>query len=129
MARTWSLSPTQAAARETGKCMPMGVQSGNTGILLLKAGAENRYWGLINRFDYQKNTFQMIQSIPDFKLIFKNSNDRSSHCGAGQQIRLLSMRMQVRSLASLSELRIWHCCEQWCRSQTWLGSLIAVAVV
>ena len=23
--------------------------------------------------------------------------------------------MQVRSLASLSGLRIWHCCELWCR--------------
>ena len=24
------------------------------------------------------------------------------------------MRMQVRSLASLSGLGIWHCCELWC---------------
>ena len=23
--------------------------------------------------------------------------------------------MRVRSLASLSGLRIWHCCEMWCR--------------
>ena len=36
--------------------------------------------------------------------------------------------MWVRSLASLSGLRI-HCChELWCRSQTWLGSGVAVAV-
>ena len=32
----------------------------------------------------------------------------------GKQIRLASMRMQVRSLALLSGLRIWHCCELWC---------------
>ena len=28
----------------------------------------------------------------------------------------------------LSGLRIWHCCELWYRSQTWLGSSVAVAV-
>ena len=38
------------------------------------------------------------------------------------------MRMQVRSLASLKGLRIWHCCELWCRSQTRLRSRVAVAV-
>ena len=41
---------------------------------------------------------------------------------------LASMRMQVRSLALLSGLRIHHCCELWCRSQTRLRSHIAVAV-
>ena len=39
------------------------------------------------------------------------------------------MRMWVQSLASLSELRILHCCELSCRSQTPLRSHIAVAVV
>ena len=29
-------------------------------------------------------------------------------------IGLVSMRMRVQSLASLSALRIWHCCELWC---------------
>ena len=49
----------------------------------------------------------------------------------GQQKRIQqgTMRLQVRSLASLSGLRIWCCRELWCRSQTWLGSHIAVAVV
>ena len=37
-----------------------------------------------------------------------------------------SMRMQVQSLASLSGLRIR---ELWCRSRTWLGAGVAVAVV
>ena len=39
------------------------------------------------------------------------------------------MRTQVRSLASLSGLRVQCCCELWCRSKTWLRSGIAVAVV
>ena len=38
------------------------------------------------------------------------------------------MRMQVRSLASLSGFRIQRCCELWYRSQTRLRSRIAVAV-
>ena len=37
------------------------------------------------------------------------------------------MRTQVRSLALLSGLRIWHCCELWYRSQTQLRSGVAVA--
>ena len=37
------------------------------------------------------------------------------------------MRMQVRSLASFSGLRIQHCCRLWWRSQIWLRSVIAVA--
>ena len=37
--------------------------------------------------------------------------------------------MQVRSLASFSELRIRHYHELWCRLQMQLGSQIAVAVV
>ena len=39
------------------------------------------------------------------------------------------MRMWVRSLASLSRLRIRHCRELWCRSQTRLRSHVAVALV
>ena len=43
-------------------------------------------------------------------------------------IWLVSVRMQVRSLASLSGFRIWHCCELWYKSQMQLGSPMAVAV-
>ena len=46
-----------------------------------------------------------------------------------KRIRVGTMRLWVRSLASLSRLRIQWCCEMWCRLQTWLGSGIAVAVV
>ena len=45
-----------------------------------------------------------------------------------KQIQLVSMRMWVRSLASLSGSGIRLCCELWCKSHTWLGSFIAVAV-
>ena len=39
------------------------------------------------------------------------------------------MRTWVQSLLLLSGLRIQHCHELWCRSQTGLGPCIAVAVV
>ena len=39
-------------------------------------------------------------------------------------IRLGTMRLWVPSLALLSGLRIWHCCELWFRSQTLLGSSV-----
>ena len=46
-----------------------------------------------------------------------------------KQIHLGTMRLRVQSLALLSRLRIWHCRELRYRLQTWLRSLIAVAVV
>ena len=44
-------------------------------------------------------------------------------------IRIVSMRPWVRWLASLRGSGIWHCRELWCRSQTLLGSGVAVPVV
>ena len=34
---------------------------------------------------------------------------------SGQRTQLVSMRTRVQSLALLSGLRIWCCCELWCR--------------
>ena len=45
-----------------------------------------------------------------------------------KQTWLVYMRMQVWSLAFLRGLRVQHCCELWCRSQTWLRTRVAVAV-
>ena len=45
-----------------------------------------------------------------------------------KQIRLGTMRLWFSSLALHSGLRIWRCHELCCRSQTWLGSDVAVAV-
>ena len=46
-----------------------------------------------------------------------------------KQIQLGTMRLWVQSLALLSGLRIQHCRELLCRSQMWLRSGIAVALV
>ena len=46
-----------------------------------------------------------------------------------KRIWLAYIRMQVRSLPSLSRLRIPHYHGLWCTSQTWLGSGVAMAVV
>ena len=46
-----------------------------------------------------------------------------------KQIHLGTMRVQVRSLALLSGLGIWHCHELWFRSQMRLISRVAVAMV
>ena len=45
------------------------------------------------------------------------------------RIRLVSMRIWVRSLALLNGLSIWLCPELWCRSQMQLGSRVAMSVV
>ena len=45
-----------------------------------------------------------------------------------KRIRLVSLRMWVRSLTSLSGLSIQHCHELWCRWQTLLRSQVAVVV-
>ena len=62
----------------------------------------------------------------------KNDNKKfllgSSRCGASETNPTVYMRMRVRSLASISGLRIQHCCELWCRSQMQLGSCVAVAM-
>ena len=47
---------------------------------------------------------------------------------SGLRTRLVSMRMWVRSLASVTGLRIQRCLELWCRLQTQLGFRIAVVV-
>ena len=45
-----------------------------------------------------------------------------------KRIRLGTMKFRIPSLALLGELRIQHCHELWCGSQTWLGSGIVVAL-
>ena len=61
------------------------------------------------------------------KTLFKNGQG-VPHVAQQKQTRLVFMRMQVQSLAPLSGFRIQHCHELWCRSQTWHGSGMAVAV-
>ena len=44
------------------------------------------------------------------------------------KIQLVSMRMQVRLLASLSGLRIWHCCKLRCSLKMQFRSRVALTV-
>ena len=53
----------------------------------------------------------------------------SSRCGSAVMNPTSIHEDRVRSLASLSGLRIWRCRELWCRSQMQLRFCIAVAVV
>ena len=46
-----------------------------------------------------------------------------------KQIQRVSMRIWVRSLASLGGSGIPHCRELWCRSRTWLRFQVDVALV
>ena len=46
-----------------------------------------------------------------------------------KRIQLGTVRLQVRSLASLSGLRVRSCLELWCRSQMLLRSGVAMALV
>ena len=54
---------------------------------------------------------------------------RSSYRGTAETIQIGTMRLRVRSLASLHGLRIQRCLELWCRLQMRLGSGIAMALV
>ena len=64
----------------------------------------------------QVNMLVKTQAFREFPLWRSGTNSTRNH------------RLPVRSLASLSGLRIRHCRELWCRSQTHLGSDVAVAV-
>ena len=59
----------------------------------------------------------------------KTKHRSSCHGSEEMNLTIASMRTQVGPLASLSGLRIRHCCQLWCRSQTQLKSGVAVAVV
>ena len=103
---------------------PFSGRSG--GMLMLSKLIEVRIEGIvINRY---LNTWDLkswlcifvvfvklirhISSRPPPSLIsvLKYSQQRSSQCGSEVMSRLESMRAWVRSLASLTVLRFWHCC-------------------
>ena len=62
-------------------------------------------------------------------LLFRRQCGVSFILAQRKWIQLETMKLRVQPLALLSRLRIWHCSERWCRSQTWLRTRIAVAVV
>ena len=53
----------------------------------------------------------------------------SLHGSASQEPDIVPMKMWVPSLGLHCGLRIWRCCELWCRSQIQLGPGVTVAVV
>ena len=85
------------------------------------------YVGWINNKDLLYSTEYYILCLMVNHNGKKYIKNRSSHCGSAET-NPTSIH-KVRSLASLSGLRIQHCCELWYRSQTQLRSRIAVSVV
>ena len=78
-------------------------------------------------------TIPLLHIYPDKTIIQKDTCTPIAKTGVPvivqwKQIQLGTMMLQVWSLATLSELKTWHCHELWCRLQTWLGFCIAVAV-
>ena len=63
-----------------------------------------------------------------FQLFFLKVNRGVPLMAQQEQILLGTLRLRVRSLASLNGLRIRRCRELWCRLKTRLGSHIAVAL-
>ena len=68
-----------------------------------------------------------IQIYRKERSTLKKANMEFPSWRSGLRIRRGTMRLQVRSLALLRGLRIWHCRELWSRSQTQLGSGVAEA--
>ena len=83
------------------------------------------------------------REFSEMNLLVKTFSSRSVYCNPiskniGLKVFLfwlsrlwtwaVSTRMRVRSLVSLSGLRIWHCRELWRRSQVWVWSCVAMAV-
>ena len=63
------------------------------------------------------------------KIYLQKKNLRVPIVAQWKQIRLVTTRFRVPSLALNSGLRILPCHELWCRWQMWLGSHVVMAVV
>ena len=85
--------------------------------------------GWSNRWD-QIQVWLSWQDYPTGSVVYlrQGTHDRVPFVAQWKQIWPVSIRMQVRSLASLSRLRIQCCHELWCRLQMWLRSCFAVVV-
>ena len=84
-------------------------------------------------FDLELSTLScnylfMSEPLPGLWGLWKQKYDRVRVYVVVQQKQIVTTRLWVRSLASLSGLRILRCHELWCRLQMRLRSGIAVAV-
>ena len=72
---------------------------------------------------------QLSSQLEGFAGKFKTERDWSSHRGSAEMNPTRNHGVVGLILGLAHGLRIWHCRELWCRSQTQLGSCIAVGVV
>ena len=83
----------------------------------------------VSAFDFTWTSLQSCLCL-SVSLIFLQRHQFSSSRCVSAVMNLTSIHEEaVQSLALLSWLRIQHCCELWCRSQTRLRPWVAVAVV
>ena len=79
--------------------------------------------------DLQPRALGLLQCLYSREtLCSKNGSKEFLSWLSGNESGRVSMRTQARSLTLLSGLRIWHCCELWCRLLMQLGSIVAMAV-
>ena len=99
-------------------------------VIIILSEVRQRQISYITYMESNKNdTKELIYKTETNSQISKSNLRGGSMVAQQKQIWLASMRTQVRFLALLSGLRIQHCRELCCRSQTQLRSHIAVVVV
>ena len=69
-----------------------------------------------------KEDSQNSLNIEQTKLFSSKLKSGSFHCGAEETNLTSNHEVAGLIMASLSGLRIFPCCELWCRSQMWLSS-------
>ena len=93
-----------------------------------------QHWHLDNPTLLEASTCDVVWPAHHlFNILARNITSQNTNLGVPvvvqqKRIWLGTTRLQVQSLALLSELRIRRCGELWYRSQTRLGSGVAVAV-
>ena len=84
---------------------------------------KNAFEGFINRLDTATEIISKLEN----QNVNRNSQNWSSHCGS-VVTNPISNHDIVGLIPGLTWLSIWHCHELWCRLQTLLESIVAVAV-
>ena len=100
----------------------------------LPKGVEWNRWRLTGTYFQVQNKW--VIGIKIYIYIFSFQNEKFSLkplegvpvMAQWKRTWLVPTTMQVWSLALLTWLRIWHCCELCCRLQMWLRSGVTVAV-
>ena len=96
---------------------PAGSRMATTSQDAKRGPLKLRVQRLQGKYGSEQGTQQKVQRCEEFLLWLRRL-----------RTQLVSMRIRVRSMASFSELRIQCCYKLWYRTQTCLGSSIAVTV-